>query len=209
MRCSSNESTSGKLVLTCRYLKQLKPPAIFATDSFAMVDLMMKLAHFVSLIPILPDCSPSCVTDNSSVGLPTVIDIWTKCDEFLTFLLGTCDQHAILLCNYFLYLGRLAALVTELGVPEGSTIYVIVWEYNRHGHVEITLWNARSGQPYSPHDPFIPLTSVFSIIMSDNVSYLVARDMCTSHSPFLFFHFCPQIYVNVQANSPNCVIRIA
>lgn len=164
--------TNGKLVLTCRYLRQLKPPASFATDSFAMVDLMMKLAHFVSLIPILPDCSPASLADSCSVSLPTDIDIWTKCDEFLTFLLGTCDQHAILLCNYFLYLGRLAALVTGIGVPEGSTFYVIVWEYNRHGHDEITLWNARTGQPYSPHDPFIPLTSVFSIIMSDNVSII-------------------------------------
>lgn len=184
--------TTGKLVLTCRYLSQLKPPSEFATDSFAMVDLMMKLAHFVSLIPIIPDYSPSNVpgdvsvsevTNNHghgasvvggvggvSIGLPTDTDIWTKCDEFLNFLLGTSDQHAILLCNYFLYLGRLTGLIVGSGIPEGSTIYVIVWEYNRHGRDEVTLWNPRTGQAFSPYDPLIPLTSVGCIITTDNVS---------------------------------------
>lgn len=164
--------TNGKLVLICRYLNQLKPPSEFATDSFAMVDLMMKLAHFVSLIPIIPDYSPSNIPDVSSISSPTDLDIWTKCDEFLNYLLGSSDQHAILLCNYFLYLGRLTGLIIGSGIPEGSTIYVIVWEYNRHGRDDVTLWNPRTGHPYSPYDPLIPLTSVGCIITTDNVSII-------------------------------------
>lgn len=118
---------------------------------------MLKLARFVSLIPCVPD----------SVALPGVIDVWSSCDQFLNMLMGDEEEHAILLCNYFMYLGRRAAVVLGQGIPEGSTAYVIVWDFTGQ---EPFVWNATTGERHGVRDPHIPLHSIGTIITFENVS---------------------------------------
>ena len=130
-----------------------------------MEEVMKRLARFVSLIPSLPpQSSPS-------------VNIWLTCEQLLDFGVGSTEDKAVLLCNYFLYLGRTCGLVLGHGIPEGSTCYVIelrnrvAWDFSVSYNV--FLWNPVTGLKYSVRDPFIPLTSVGSIVLPDNVSSLI------------------------------------
>ena len=157
---------SSKLVFISRMLTAIKPPDLgFSSDSasnLVMEEVMKRLARFVSLIPSLPpQSSPS-------------VNIWLTCEQLLDFGIGSTEDKAVLLCNYFLYLGRTCGLVLGHGIPEGSTCYVIelrnrvAWDFSVSYNV--FLWNPVTGLKYSVRDPFIPLTSVGSIVLPDNVS---------------------------------------
>lgn len=39
--------------------------------------------------------------------------------EFIRMLAGDEEEHAVLLCNYFLHIGKAAYLVLGRGIPEG------------------------------------------------------------------------------------------
>jgi len=39
--------------------------------------------------------------------------------EFLRMLAGDEEEHAVLLCNYFLHIGKKAYVVLGRGIPEG------------------------------------------------------------------------------------------
>jgi coiled-coil and C2 domain-containing protein 2A len=145
----------AKSVLVCRYLRPLKPPEDFLVNFNVTADIMQRLARFVSLIPELPD----------SVALPGVCDIWCTCDQFLDMLLGGEEEHAVLLCNYFLYLEKRAAILLGYGIPEGSTAYVIVFEYGR----DPIVFNASTGEQFSVRDSYLPLTSIGCVITQENV----------------------------------------
>jgi len=119
---------------------------------------MQRLARFVSLIPSIPD----------SISMPGMSDIWSTCGQFLDMLMGDEEEHAILLCNFFLYLRRRAAVVLGSGIPEGSTAYVIVWEYAGE---EASLWNPTTGERFSVRDSFLPLNSIGCIITPENVRH--------------------------------------
>ena len=54
------------------------------------------VSRFVSLIPFVSD----------SAMFPGVCDIWSTCDQFLMMLQGDEEEHAILLVNYFLHIGK-------------------------------------------------------------------------------------------------------
>lgn len=120
---------------------------------------MYRLARFVSLIPSIPD----------NLALPGTEDIWIPCDSFLEMLIGDEEEHAILLCNYFLYLGKRAGVILGFGIPEGLTAYVIVWEYTGQ---EPSIWNPISGEKYNIRDSYIPLNAIGTIFTSENVSRL-------------------------------------
>ena len=48
--------------------------------------------------------------------------------QFIHMLKGDEEEHAVLLLNYFLYLGKQAYLVLGSAIPEGNTAYVLTME---------------------------------------------------------------------------------
>lgn len=143
-------------MLVTRYIRPIKPPDELIGNLIHIDKAICRLARFVSLIPSIPD----------NIALPGLGDIWCSCSQFLEMLLGDSEEHAILLCNFFLYLGKRAAIIIGQGIPEGSTAYVIVWEFVGE---EPTLWNPVSGERYNIRDSHIPLHTVGTIFTNDNV----------------------------------------
>ncbi|XP_058526273.1 coiled-coil and C2 domain-containing protein 2A isoform X1 [Ochotona princeps] len=146
---------SGKTIFITRYLRPLNPPeellSACPNNPQATAELV---ARYVSLIPFLPD----------AVSFAGVCDLWTTSDQFLDLLAGDEEEHAVLLCNYFLSLGKKAWLVMGSAIPEGPTAYVLTWEQNHY-----LIWNPCSGHFYGQFDTFCPLKSVGCLIGPDNV----------------------------------------
>ncbi|XP_069555398.1 coiled-coil and C2 domain-containing protein 2A [Brachyistius frenatus] len=146
---------SGKTVFITRYIRPLNPPQEFL-DAFPNnpQEATALVARFVSLIPSLPD----------RVSFSGVCDLWSTCDQFLTLLAGDEEEHAVLLCSYFLSMGKKAWLIIGTAVPEGPTAYVLTLEQSRY-----LVWNPSSGQYYSQYDTFCPLHTVGCLVSADNV----------------------------------------
>lgn len=81
-------------------------------------------------------------------------------------LTGDEEEHAILLCNFFLHLGKKAMLLLGSGIPEGPTAYVVTWEKDK----DIWVWNASTGDHFSVQDNRNPLHSVGCLVNAENVS---------------------------------------
>ncbi|XP_048220161.1 coiled-coil and C2 domain-containing protein 2A isoform X2 [Perognathus longimembris pacificus] len=152
---------SGKTVFITRYLKPLNPPQellnFYPDNPQATAELV---ARYVSLIPFLPD----------TVSFAGVCDLWSTSDQFLDLLAGDEEEHAVLLCNYFLWLGKKAWLLMGNAIPEGPTAYVLTWEKNHY-----LIWNPCSGHFYGQFDTFCPLKSVGCLIGPDNVWFNIQQ----------------------------------
>ncbi|XP_063779849.1 coiled-coil and C2 domain-containing protein 2A isoform X2 [Pseudophryne corroboree] len=146
---------NGTTVFITRYIKALKPPQelldAHPNNAPATTELV---ARYVSLIPFLPD----------NVSFAGVCNLWSTSDQFLDLLAGDEEEHAVLLCSYFLAMGKKAWLVIGNAIPEGPTAYVLTLEQNQY-----IIWNPSSGQCYSQYDTFCPLQSVGCLINADNV----------------------------------------
>uniref|UniRef100_H2LIP8 C2 domain-containing protein n=1 Tax=Oryzias latipes TaxID=8090 RepID=H2LIP8_ORYLA len=140
---------NGQTVFITRYIRPLNPPQEFL-DAFPNnpQEATMLVARFVSLIP----------------SISGIYDLWTTCNQFLTLLAGDEKEHAVLLCNYFLSLGKKAWLVIGTAIPEGPTAYVLTHEQSRY-----LIWNPSSGQLYGQKDRFCPLQAVGCLVDADNV----------------------------------------
>ncbi|XP_075400630.1 coiled-coil and C2 domain-containing protein 2A isoform X2 [Tenrec ecaudatus] len=152
---------SGKTVFITRYLKPLNPPPeildVHPNSPQATAELV---ARYVSLIPFLPD----------TVSFAGVCDLWSTSDQFLDLLAGDEEEHAALLCNYFLSLGKKAWLIMGSAIPEGPTAYVLTQEQSRY-----LIWNPCSGHFYGQFDTFCPLKSVGCLIGPDNIWFNIQR----------------------------------
>ncbi|KAJ8377128.1 hypothetical protein SKAU_G00077080 [Synaphobranchus kaupii] len=146
---------SGKTVFITRYIRPLTPPQELL-DAFpsSPQETMELVAHYVSLIPSLPD----------SVSFSGICDLWSTCDQFLSLLAGDEEEHAVLLCNYFLAMGKRAWLIIGTAIPEGPTAYVLTSEQSR-----FVIWNPISGQYYGQYDTFCPLQAVGCLVNAENV----------------------------------------
>uniref|UniRef100_A0A8D0S096 C2 domain-containing protein n=1 Tax=Sus scrofa TaxID=9823 RepID=A0A8D0S096_PIG len=118
------------------------------------------VARYVSLIPFLPD----------TVSFAGICDLWSTSDQFLDLLAGDEEEHAVLLCNYFLSLGKKAWLVMGNAIPEGPTAYVLTQEQSHY-----LIWNPCSGHFYGQFDTFCPLKSVGCLIGPDNIWFNIQR----------------------------------
>ncbi|XP_068931042.1 coiled-coil and C2 domain-containing protein 2A [Petaurus breviceps papuanus] len=152
---------SGKTVFITRYLRPLNPPQelldMYPNNPQATAELV---ARYVALIPFLPD----------SVSFNGICDLWSTSDQFLDLLAGDEEEHAVLLCNYFLALGKKAWLVMGSAIPEGPTAYVLTWEQSQY-----LIWNPCSGHFYGQFDTFCPLKSVGCLISPDNIWFNIQR----------------------------------
>ncbi|EMP39944.1 Coiled-coil and C2 domain-containing protein 2A [Chelonia mydas] len=152
---------NGKTVFITRYIKPLNPPQELLNDhpnnSQAAAELV---ARYVALIPFVPD----------SVSFAGICDLWSTSDQFLDLLAGDEEEHAVLLCNYFLAMGKKAWLIIGDAIPEGPTAYVLTWEQNQY-----VIWNPSSGRCYGQFDTFCPLQSVGCLISFDNIWFNIQQ----------------------------------
>uniref|UniRef100_A0A674INJ9 Coiled-coil and C2 domain containing 2A n=2 Tax=Terrapene triunguis TaxID=2587831 RepID=A0A674INJ9_9SAUR len=152
---------NGKTVFITRYIKPLNPPQELLNghpnNSQAAAELV---ARYVALIPFLPD----------SVSFAGICDLWSTSDQFLDLLAGDEEEHAVLLCNYFLAMGKKAWLIIGNAIPEGPTAYVLTWEQNQY-----VIWNPSSGRCYGQFDTFCPLQSVGCLISFDNIWFNIQQ----------------------------------
>ncbi|KAK2521425.1 Cc2d2a [Columba guinea] len=84
--------------------------------------------------------------------------------QFLYLLAGDEEEHAVLLCNYFLGMGKKAWLIIGNAIPEGPTAYVLTLEQSQY-----VIWNPSTGCFYGQYDTFCPLKNVYCLISCDNV----------------------------------------
>ncbi|XP_074594810.1 coiled-coil and C2 domain containing 2A [Brevipalpus obovatus] len=143
-------------VTITRYLSPIKPPDSLIQNLTYIDEAAFRLARFISLIPSIPD----------SIAITGAGDVWSNASQFLDMLIGDEEEHAILLCNFLLYLGKRAGVVLGLGIPEGSTAYVIVWEFTGQ---EPSIWNPMTGEKFNIRDSYIPLHAIGTIFTSENV----------------------------------------
>ncbi|XP_075355894.1 coiled-coil and C2 domain-containing protein 2A isoform X4 [Mycteria americana] len=146
---------NGKTVFITRYIKPLNPPQelldAIPNSSQTAAELV---ARYVALIPFLPD----------SVSFAGICDLWSTSDQFLYLLAGDEEEHAVLLCNYFLGMGKKAWLIIGNGIPEGPTAYVLTLEQSQY-----VIWNPSTGYFYGQYDTFCPLQNVYCLITCDNI----------------------------------------
>ncbi|KAL5457110.1 hypothetical protein EMCRGX_G034349 [Ephydatia muelleri] len=147
----------GNRIFLTRYITSQNPPQqlLPANTAENVLHSMELLARYVSHIPFIPD----------AITFLGSCDIWTTSEQFLRMLAGDEEEHAILLCNYFLHLGQRAWLVLGHALPEGPTAYVLT-EDTGGGH---RLWNPCTGKHYSQYDPYSPLKSVGCVISDQNI----------------------------------------
>uniref|UniRef100_A0A8C6YML1 Coiled-coil and C2 domain containing 2A n=1 Tax=Nothoprocta perdicaria TaxID=30464 RepID=A0A8C6YML1_NOTPE len=146
---------SGKSVFITRYIKPLNPPQelLDAHPNSSQITAEL-VARYVALIPFLPD----------SVSFAGICDLWSTSDQFLHLLAGDEEEHAVLLCNYFLGMGKKAWLIIGNAIPEGATAYVLTLEQNQYA-----IWNPSTGCFYGQFDTFCPLKNVYCLISCDNI----------------------------------------
>ncbi|XP_076840623.1 coiled-coil and C2 domain-containing protein 2A isoform X3 [Brachyhypopomus gauderio] len=146
---------NGKTVFVTRFIQPLTPPQeLLEAFPSSPQETMELVTRYVSLIPFLPD----------SVSFASRCDLWNTCDQFLALLAGDEEEHAVLLCNYFLAMGKKAWLIIGTALPEGPTAYVLTQEHNLY-----LIWNPSTGQFYGQYDSFCPLQAVGCLINTDNV----------------------------------------
>lgn len=145
--------TMGKNVFVTRYFRSIKPPPEVeaCTDPQKAMDIA---ARYVAMIPFVAD----------TALFPGQCDIWSTCNQFMKMLCGDEEEHAVLLTNYFLAMGKTAYLILGNAIPEGQTAYVLTVEADKH-----QVWNARTGESYSVHDNYCPIQSIGCLINAENI----------------------------------------
>ncbi|XP_059159082.1 coiled-coil and C2 domain-containing protein 2A-like isoform X2 [Physella acuta] len=145
--------TTGRNVFVTRFFRPIKPPPEVesCTDPGRAMELA---ARYVSLIPFVAD----------TALFPGQCDIWSTCNQFMKMLCGDEEEHAVLLTNFFLGLGKKAWLLLGNAIPEGRTAYVLTDDNG-----VISIWNARSGEKYGIHDNYCPIQSVGCVINAENI----------------------------------------
>lgn len=142
---------TGKCVCVTRYFRPLAPPNfgdnVTATESL--------VTRFVSMIPAV----------SGTVLFPGLFDIWLTNDQILKLLCGDCEDHAVLLMCYLLYLDITCWLLLGQGIPDGSVAFVLI----RTKSDEFYIIHPVHGLKYSVHDSFSPLHKVYCLINQENI----------------------------------------
>ncbi|XP_034286350.2 protein CC2D2B isoform X1 [Pantherophis guttatus] len=162
-------NNQGRNILVTKYISPLNPPQLlldmYPKDPNSTSDL---ISRFVSLIPCIADA----VDENNDV------DVWMTSEHCIELGVGNKEEHAVLLCNYLLYLGKKAWVLLGTSVLEGKVAYAATQENG-----EYFLWNPLSGHCYKQFDAFCPLQSVDCLISWENVWFNIQQNnspMCTS-----------------------------
>ena len=147
----------GKSVFVTRFVRPLTPPIeLMVGPNWQTASSAARVARFVACIPNVSD----------SAFFAGMCDLWSTCDQFLQMMTGDEEEHAVLLLNFFLAMGKMAWLVLGIAIPEGPTSYVLTKE-GLAG--DLWLWNPSSGVRYSVKDSFCPMTAIHSLINDQNI----------------------------------------
>uniref|UniRef100_W5MK02 C2 domain-containing protein n=1 Tax=Lepisosteus oculatus TaxID=7918 RepID=W5MK02_LEPOC len=142
----------GKKILATRFIKPLPPPPELLHDD--MDTSSDHVVSFVSLIPLLP----------FSTDVGEECEMWITSEQCIHLAVGNRVSLAILLCNYFLYLGKKAWLILGTSVLKGETAYVLTQEMKKY-----ILWNPSDGKCFEQFDMFCPLKTVDCLINGQNI----------------------------------------
>ncbi|XP_041065239.1 protein CC2D2B-like [Carcharodon carcharias] len=147
--------TECRVGIVTRYIRPLCPPQelldAFSENPEATFNL---IARFVSLIPYLPD----------NLGFSDSCNIWLTSQQFLNLILGGKEDHAILLCNYFLYMQVNAFVLFGTSILDGAAAYVITQE-----KMNTMIWNPKTGECYDQYDAFCSVQSADCLINNENI----------------------------------------
>ncbi|KAK6617101.1 hypothetical protein RUM43_014703 [Polyplax serrata] len=147
---------TGKSVCVTRFVRPLPLPPIGEDEENTTQEL---IARFVSMIPHVTESTIS----------SRFFDIWLNADQVLRLLSGDYEDHAILLCGYFLKMGFQAYLLLGSGIPHGFMAYVLVKETIGKATVKYFIWDPTNGQKYNVDDSFCPLQKVYCVINDQNI----------------------------------------
>ncbi|KAI9202742.1 uncharacterized protein BJ171DRAFT_626486 [Polychytrium aggregatum] len=101
---------NGYITLITRFIRPQNPPGSCTTVAHA--------ARYVSLIPFLPN----------RTALAADCSLWSTSDQVLDVGAGDGIEHAILLCNYLLHLGKNAFVLLGDGRLETRVAFVLIVE---------------------------------------------------------------------------------
>lgn len=154
-------------ILATRFVTKEAPPELDDAEVATDERKMTQLCRYVSLIPFLEDfhLEDAGGDEIDHEGL----DVWCTSSEFLHFMAGDWEEHATLLCNFFLHLNKTAYLVFGSGIPEGDTVYVMTVEKRSGEEDQVWFWNASRGCKYHSKDDKCTLKEIFYVVNSDNV----------------------------------------
>lgn len=138
----------GERTFICRFVRPQNPPDDLRGSA-------SQLLRFVSQVPFLDDAA----FDGGS------LDVWNTSESFLELGAGDQEEHALLLCNYLLGIGKEAYVVLGSGIPEGLTSYVLSIE-----GIDAVLYNACTGRSWTRETlERCPLTSVGCVFNDKNI----------------------------------------
>ncbi|XP_072882872.1 coiled-coil and C2 domain-containing protein 2A-like [Hemitrygon akajei] len=156
--------------IVTRYIKPLCPPRelldVFPENPEATFNL---IARFVSLIPYF--------TDN--LEFSDGCNIWLTSQQFLNLVLGSKEDHAILLCNYFLYMKMNAFVLLGTSILEGATACVLTQD-----KVNTMIWNPETGECYEQFNAFCPLQSADCLINNENIWFNIQKNSSPMSTQF-------------------------
>ncbi|EKX45015.1 hypothetical protein GUITHDRAFT_163401 [Guillardia theta CCMP2712] len=160
-------------VLGTRFLCIQEPPPDLVKKSLGVHEQMLQLLRFVSLIPFLEDFHLEDHGDDIDIDS---LNVWCTSSEFIDIMAGDWEEHASLLCNFFLHvfkhnpkLEASAYLVFGNGIPEGETIYVMTIGSDPNDSEKIYLWNASKGSVYHSKDPYCTLKEIHFVVDQHNI----------------------------------------
>lgn len=160
--------------LITRYVLPQRPPPMprisgsDGTDSPAS-DVMKSLREIAAFVALVPFCHDWHIDAKKE-------DMWCTSEELFKLLAGDWEEHAILLCNYMLWLeqerggdGGRSAVYVALGqaVPQGSCCFVVRIA-KPGGRVEI--WDPTTARRFDSKDRDAPLKTISSLLGRSDAS---------------------------------------
>eukprot|EP00656_Telonema_subtile_P056508 TRINITY_DN9039_c0_g4_i2.p1 TRINITY_DN9039_c0_g4~~TRINITY_DN9039_c0_g4_i2.p1 ORF type:complete len:1463 (+),score=424.30 TRINITY_DN9039_c0_g4_i2:106-4494(+) len=149
---------AGRAVFLPAFIVPLAPP-LWESGGYEHEAHLLRL---VSTIPFIEDW----------VAFEGDYEVWCTSSEFVKLCCGDSEEHAVLLCNYFLHLydnsSRNAYVVIGSELPEGET----TWVFTDTSEIQDspgTLWDPSKGESFDIKDKMCNLKEVAMVFNNTNI----------------------------------------